>query len=482
MHSLNQASSICFIACEKRPADDFTTFINERREAFKNIRVYATGGYAYCKLLSECSIRSELLDSSHNPKALAEKIAKECAHFTTLITSVGDSWNVYLQEAFALHAPNVFRIAYYDSLFPYVADNHGLYSKTASTVMVCAQMVLFANANLARPETIVYETPNQPIDLSKQIKRGLGYYPLHAAHSLRILRKDFTNKVAQEICFFEKNLRFLLKSKADLPKILVYFGGTSEKYFKHDFPAFLKLLSQAVAQQSLRNLVIVLQQHSETKKKDPFHEIEESDSRQLLAWQEEHAENPRAPYIVFSHHASEQVQSFADGVIYADIETAPEIAAAAIPLLNVSEKANCDLLVENNLLSPLTPESTSGTQFASALQDLASKKVPPISLESVWQALGYVGYTAAIDRVAAILTNPFSQAEESDVEDSVEKVAVKEDATPFKELTPSEPQMPARPARKFEINKSYWPYCLAATVALVSIVALAIRFWPKRVK
>lgn len=479
MSSLSPVPTVCFIACEKSTADHFATFIKKRPSDVNNVCVCGSNGYVWKLFQSHCFEPFNFDPDSKSPEVLAKQIAEKClqSNASVVMTDVGHPFDVHLQQAFAEYAPKVYRIAYYENLYPYVADNEGVYSKTASAVMSQAQMVLFANANLARNDAILFETPNKPVDLSNQTKRWVGYYPNLEDLKLKVWREDFTNTVPNTVRFFNIHLPECLNGAGSfLPKILVYFGGTSEKYFNKDFPAFLSLLEQAMQTSSLKDLVIVLQQHPNTQDEQRRRGIDMRDSNLLYKWKATHKEPPHAPTFVFSHHSQQEIQSVADGVIYSDIDIVPHIAFAGIPLLQVGETVNADILVRNELITTLTPDTTTGKLFASALHDLA-KNNATIPIEYLYQTLGCIETTEAVKHLWEILKNPFY---EPPFEYSEDEGELEEFAEPT--VKEPEPLKNAVPARKFQINPAHWPYYLAATVALVSLVAIAVRFWQRRVK
>ncbi len=329
---------ICYIACHGASSDHFATFIQSKASENVEIRVYAAQDMS--KKFSEVK-RIFALNNVDD----SEAIAKECADASLVITDVGHLFSATIHRALEKHAPNARRVAYYDNPESYVP---GGYSETAKAVMQAAQVVLFANANLAS-ETL-YSSPAVAIDLTAQKKIGLGYYPLAQAE---LIAEQRTNRQADERAKFLDACQI----KDIKQKICVYFGGNNEEYFEKVFPAFLTILDEAAGSEDLSQHLFVLQQHPAAKKSN-------RDAQQLARLQ--HVK------IIVSNVASDIAQIIADQALYYQTSMGPQFVLAHIPTSQVGHERYDDVLVRNNLIDSITTYQ----QLASTLTSSQMQNIP----------------------------------------------------------------------------------------------------------
>ncbi len=359
--------SICFVACHGGPADHFATFADHLANDGAQVKVYASGP-ALDKLqnrgLEVIPFAIEGLTEGEQ-KACAIQMAQECSKAAVVITDVGHSFDVVLQKTLAEKAPEVLRIAYYDNPEPYVP---GGYSQVAAQVMLAAQKVLFANSHLKKGD--IYEQRESKVELPLARRVGLGYYPVAGAEKVAIRRekehRSMRAKVLTSLKLEDKN-----------QKILVYFGGNNEEYFKEAFPAFLNLLISGIKQTDLSNTIVVLQQHPGAKSKN-------LDVQALDEWIKQYGGMGGCPKMVISDKNSEDMQVVADGALYYQTSMGPSFALAGIPMVQVGHKIYEDILVKGNLCA----SATNVTDFIKALQDLNPTPVSEAKRKIILDNLG----------------------------------------------------------------------------------------------
>lgn len=328
------AAVVCFIACHGGPADHFSTFAEDLVKRGYKVQIYATGPALkrFQDRRIEVVTPFSLEDISEEEAAI--ELAKRCSHANVIITDVGHMFDIPLQKALKSQASKSLRLAYYDNPESYVP---GGYSAVAAKVMLAAQGVLFANANLVK--TPLYEAPSQEVHLAPEKRIGLGYYPILQAEKIAERRKS------------DHQIRAQLFSKYSLTdrgqKILVYAGGNNDEYFSKAFPAFLKFLSEASLQKDLSNFVVLLQQHPGAKEKN-------FDATLVRQWLEQHKETARVPQFFISELNSDDVQIVADGMLYYQTSMGPQFVLAGIPTIQAGHNTYEDILVKNGLCSPVT--------------------------------------------------------------------------------------------------------------------------------
>lgn len=348
------SAKVCFISCHGGPADHFAAFAEHLSKNEKNFHIYASGpalkkfeerGVAVSNPFSIEKISSDEED------ALAEQIAKACFIASVVITDVGHPFDIKVQKAFAKHAANVLRLAYYDNPEPYVP---GGYSAVAAEVMAAAQRILFANSNLV--ETQIFREPGKEIDFANKEKIGVGYYPINQVEKI-ILRR--TNEKAA------KRAELLLKHDMieKEQKLFSYFGGNNDEYFAKAFPAFLSFITEGMVQIDFSNLVIVIQQHPGAKAKN-------QDGNLVLEWIRKHGETANAPKFIISDFSSEDAQVIADGALYFQTSMGPQFVLAGIPTIQIGHETYQDILIRNKL----SPSVTSPIHFIKVIKDLEDHK------------------------------------------------------------------------------------------------------------
>lgn len=329
------ASTICLIACHGGPADHFATFVQNLSQ---NIDIYASG--PALKKFQERGITVQHPFAADNlsieqEDELATVIAQACSTALLVITDVGHTFDVKIQQAIARQSPSTYRFAYYDNPESYIP---GGYSEVAAQVMQAASGILFANARLA--EAPLFQTRDQPVDFGNRKKIGLGYYPIHQAQHIAQRRETEKNPLRQ--AFFEKNDLMDMNQK-----VLVYFGGNNEEYFSKAFPAFLSLLEKCIESEDCTHLVLILQQHPGAKAKN-------IDKTLLENWISLHQENPHTPKIFISNFSSDDAQVLADGALYYQTSMGPQFVLAGIPTTQIGHETYEDVLIKNHLAHSVT--------------------------------------------------------------------------------------------------------------------------------
>ncbi|MBI2743908.1 MAG: hypothetical protein HYX48_08345 [Chlamydiales bacterium] len=352
------ATAITFIACHGGPADHFATFAEKLKEEGHQVRVYASG--PALKKFEERHVDVALTFnaeglSKEEGSLLAAQIARSCNKTELVITDVGHSFDLTLQKALAEEAPSATRAAYYDNPEPYVP---GGYSKVAAEVVLAAQRVLFANANLASQP--IYSERDQEVKLPPEKRIGVGYYPTEQAEKVAAKRAESGRKMRVE--FFAQNA---LKERGQ--KLLVYFGGNNEEYFSRALPALLRLIDEGMEQKDLSNIVLVLQQHPGAKSKN-------LDRRAFEAWIERSGAKTRAPKVIISDRSSDEMQLVADAALYYQTSMGPLFALAGIPTIQVGHERYEDILVRGGV-------SPSITNAAELIKAIAQVDPQPLSNE-----------------------------------------------------------------------------------------------------
>lgn len=357
-------AAICLIACHGGPAEHFATFAeNLVREGYE-VQVYASG--PALKKFQDRNIQVAMpfaIDnlSTQAQADLATQIAKSCSKASVVLTDLGHSFDITLQKALAEEAPRVLRLTYYDNPEPYVP---GGYSNTAAEVMIAAQKVLFANANLRKAS--IYQEPNKEIKLPLKNRIGIGYYPVNQAEKI-VMRREKEHK----------RMRAGLLAKHGLEdkgqKVLVYFGGNNEEYFTKAFPAFLQILSKG----NLSNTVIVLQQHPGAKSKN-------RDRHELEAWIKRYSAEANSPKMIISDETTDDMLVVAEGALYYQTSMGPLYALAGIPIIQVAHETYEDVLVRNRLC----PSVINSSDFMVAIAAIQPVAVSEMQRKTIYKSLG----------------------------------------------------------------------------------------------
>jgi len=335
MSSALSAVVVCLIACHGGPADHFSVFADDLIKNGYKVQIYAAG--PALKKLQDQKIEIVIPFSLENTteETIAIEVAQKCAGASVIITDVGHVFDITLQKNLAIHAPSAVRLAYYDNPEPYVP---GGYSEVAAKVMLAAQGVLFANANLSK--TSIYQAPSQEVQLAYEKRVGLGYYPIAQAEN--ITKRRLSDQKLIRAQFFSDNS---LTDRGQ--KVLVYAGGNNDEYFSKAFPAFLQFLAEASQQTDLSNFMVVLQQHLGAKEKN-------IDQQLAHKWIDQYGQGAHASPFIMSKLNSDDAQVLADGILYYQTSMGPQFVLAGIPTVQVGHNAYEDILVKNKLCSTAT--------------------------------------------------------------------------------------------------------------------------------
>ena len=323
---------VCFIACHGGPADHFSTFSKELEKKGYKVQIYASG--PALKKFQEREVENLIpfsLDNISEVEA-AVRLARKCSEAAVVITDVGDAFDISLQKALSVEAPQALRFAYYDNPEPYVP---GGYSAIAAKVMVAADRVLFANANLAKSS--VYQAPSQLIELPPDKRVGIGYYPISQAE--KIAKRRAADPDGLRMDFFSK---YRLFDRGQ--KVLVYAGGNNDEFFSKAFPAFLQFLATLIQKKDFSDFVVLLQRHPGAKGKN-------IDGKLVQSWISQYGQSVYAPKILISDFNSDDAQVLADGMLYYQTSMGPQFVLAGIPTIQVGHECYADILVKNNLCS-----------------------------------------------------------------------------------------------------------------------------------
>lgn len=361
-------AAICFIACHGGSADHFAVYAEKMIKDGFNIKICSVESQS--KKFQDRALEIQTLFSldklsQEEEEKLAEQIVKTCSVASVVITDVGSSFDIKIQKAFDKYAPKIIRLAYYDNPEPYVP---GGYSLVAAEVMLTANGVLFANANLVK--TTLFQEPNKEVALSVNKRFGIGYYPLNQAE--KILKR----REAEHVGMRSKVLtKFHLEEQGQ--KIFVYFGGNNDEYFKKAFPAYLNFLAEAIKLKDLSNMIIVLQQHPAAKAKN-------LDGIQVSEWIKEYSKVKNSPKLIISDFSSDDAQVLADTAMYYQTSMGPQFVLAGIPTFQVGHETYEDILVRNGLC----PSATNVDQFVSVLEEINHRVKQERQDKLIYKGLG----------------------------------------------------------------------------------------------
>lgn len=353
--------TICCVVCHGGPADHFATFIPELQKMGAHVHVHATPAViGKFKGLNLEIDTLNLSDRSLSEKDIARNLAKKCSKVSVLLTDLGNSFDISLQEAFKEYNPQVKRLVYYDNPESYVP---GGYSDIANKTMQLADRVLFSNVNLARSPIYINQEKESSIPFTSRY--GIGYYPTARAEEIKMNRLEEKKTNSMRTQFFDQHQ---IQGKGK--KLLVYFGGNNDEYYDFAFPAFQKFLANSMKQCDLSHLVFVIHQHPAAKNSN-------RDWNLMKGWAEEIRKDQRAPRIVLSQWNSEQMQVIADCALYYQTSMAAQFALAGIPTIQIGHDTYEDILVKNKaVLSVITTDTFIETivkgSYESSQNDLKS--------------------------------------------------------------------------------------------------------------
>lgn len=347
---------IAFIACHGAPADHFATYAEVLTKQGYDVQIHAAGPALQKFQERGIDVKSSFSLDHLTPEeedSLAQAIAKTCTTASLVITDIGHGFDVKIQKALSIHATKTPRFSYYDNPEPFVP---GGYSSIAAEVINVAEGILFANDTLAKAK--IYSAVGKEIDFANKQRIGIGYYPISQAEKIAEKRK--TDHDNMRSAFLMKNE---IEDKGQ--KILVYFGGNNEDYFKA-FSAFLSIIEQASKYTDLKNIMVVIQQHPGAKEKN-------QDGKQLARWLKNVDKEAKMPKIIVSDFSSDDAQILADAAFYYQTSMGPQFVLEGIPAVQIGHETYEDILVRNNL----APTITTPEGFAQVLETLEKvRKVP----------------------------------------------------------------------------------------------------------
>ncbi len=364
----NLLGIICLVVCDGGPSDHFATIAEKFIEEGRDVHVFSSSN-----ALKKFQERNIVVQTTFNLNALtsleqdrlAIEIAKGCSNAELVVTDLGNSFDVKVQSSLKAIFPEIKRYAYYDNPEPFVP---GGYSSIASEVMSIAQRVLFANTNLAKEN--IFSAPGEVIDLDESKRIGIGYYPIQNAEKIAKSRgSSHKGKLREE--FFNK-VGVVDKGQ----KLLVYFGGNNEEYFKRAFPSFIDILGQSLQKRDLSNFCIVFQQHPAAKFKNRDGEY--------LKKTELIKDTYPANFIVSSPLSSEDIQVIADAAMYYQTSMGPQFLLAGIPVVQIGHEKYSDVLIKNHLC----PSVTDARGFLSVLDNLDQLTDSKYAKLKIYQSLG----------------------------------------------------------------------------------------------
>jgi len=342
-----QSVEVYFVACHPNATSHFKDFTETLKNRGIGCRIIKPEDVAEGRKIHELP--------EEEFSVLAQRIAKECQPATCVITDVGHSFLVQVQQALKDEYPNITRIAYYDNPEPFVP----VYSETAARVMAVANAILFANNRLVDKGIMGTEGKTQI---------GLGYYPMADVDEIRTLR---TSDVRQQ-----KRQEFLAKAGVDDhgQPIMVYFGGANDVYYREAFPHFLKTLELAAEQQDLSTLTIVVQQHPRARTEGNI------DGSLVEEWKKSAKKN--FPQITLSQGSFSEALIVADSAAYYQTSAAPKFLMMGIPTMQIGHEPYDDVLTRYQLI----PSATEAKSFLIGLHSLREPNAECI--ERVYDQLG----------------------------------------------------------------------------------------------
>lgn len=334
--------SMCCVVCHGGPADHFATLLPELQKRGVQLHIHATPGVM--AKFKDVDLQVDVLNLNNTSLSeieVARNLAKECSKVSVLLTDLGNSFEISLQQAFKEYNPHVKRLVYYDNPESYVP---GGYSEMAYATIQIADRALFSNSNLTRSPLYINKEKESDLPFDKRF--GIGYYPMSRVQEIRKKRLEEKKTNSMRLKFFHEH-QIQGKDK----KILVYFGGNNDEYYKFAFPAFQKFLANSIEQSNLSHLVFVIHQHPAAKNSN-------CDWNYIKAWVQEIGSNPKAPTIILSQWDSNQIQTIADCALYYQTSMAAQFALAGIPTMQVGHEIYEDILVKNKAIPSIVNTDT----------------------------------------------------------------------------------------------------------------------------
>lgn len=321
------ASTICFVVCHTKSAEDFVVFAEELRWRGHEVVIYAADP-ATVKLkglgFQEFSIKEGVEVDE------ARRIARLCNKARVVLADVAHpGFSEAFQKALKEEAPGVKRYVWYDNRESFVP---GGYSATVARVVPLADQVLFANSLLV--EKGVYGGGHESIPLKRA--RGIGFYDMFQVKSLIQSRENESEKY---------RLKFFSESKLiDRGQpIFVYMGGNNNAYFDEAFPAFLRCLGESIAKEPSVDSIILIQQHPGAKSKGIEGELIEE-------WREIYGDDKeRRPQFVISTIPTFEALIIARCVFYYQTSMIDQFMLASIPTIQVGKTPYVDIAIRNKL-------------------------------------------------------------------------------------------------------------------------------------
>jgi len=333
---------VCLICTHPNPATHFVEYVQVFEENKISYEIIAGADVA--------GKFSEFKDKVFVIQSL-EALEEHCKNKKLVISDISTEILIELFQRLEQKYPSIQRAVLYDNNEKYVG---GGYTETARKIIPYAQMILFANANLAK--TGIEESPLVLMDVSKLSLIPIGHIPMNEAKSILSNRQDAIKKSNLRAEFFQ-NKGIVDKNQ----KIYVYVGGANDTYYEKAFPAFLDLLL------GLKNSsIFLLQQHPRAKEAS-------IDVNLLLSTQ------PKSNVFVSNLSTIESL-TIADGVLYYQTNMAAQFPYAGIPwIAQIGHETYDDVLIRSGI-----PSITNSDAFEKAL----SQEETPISWQRLEQERG----------------------------------------------------------------------------------------------
>lgn len=378
---MNRLLHACFVCCHPAPAAHFADFsqalaqsdivcdFKAAETAYSTLkgRAIPVEDFYIPALVGTIPPLSQLPDE--DAERLAESVAASCSTARVVITDVGSSFAARVQKKLAEKHPEILRVAYYDNPESYVP---GGYSETAAKVMDQAQVILFANANLAK--SLIYSQPGVAMNLSDKRCVGLGNSSLpQEVAKLKEARAIEKETGAQRAEFLRKHG---IEDRGQ--RIAVYMGGANDVYFDYALPHFLNILPSKGETDPLAQTTIFIQQH-------PRAVIEgNKDGKLLEMWKAKLG--AAAPEVVLSKVKFDEAVVVADAAMYYQTTANVKCLLGGINTFQVAydtQKARHvpfdDVLTRNRLCAKTVTQD----EFLQALE----QKPAPIDEERVYTEL-----------------------------------------------------------------------------------------------
>ncbi len=362
------SAAICFFVCHQGAANHFAVFTEHLMRDGYEVHIFAAE--PVIKPFQDRGIVATPFSiknlSDEEKSSLADELATLCSTASAVLTDVGDLFEMTFQKALKEKSPRVLRLAYRDNPEHYVPEP---YLTIATKVMLAADRVLFANANMAQEALYQDKEQKEEIPLPFENRIGLGYSPLAQAEKLALQRKESHETMQKQL---------LDKYGAAGRRALVYFGGNNPDYFNKAFPAFLKILSQSIEKgENLSDLVIFLQQHPKAKE-------ENLDRKQLEIWIEAHRGDPHAPRLIISSEKTPDLEIAADAALFHQTSLTSSWALAGLPMMQIGDEPDQTIIVK----AGLCPSVTDAAGFIEAIKGIKPKLVSEEEKAAICARLG----------------------------------------------------------------------------------------------